>query len=475
MEIYLLSAVLVVSIIILVLQFRRRQLSLSSDLQVRLEAIDRNLQQLGNAMREDARINRSELGNMMDRFQQTFLDTLKVIQGQQQEQLAAISGHQQEQLGAMSKQQKEQLADITDSNRNELTKNMNNFQQAFDRNVESFNNLQKEKFRNLELKQGELVADTAKKLDQMREVVEEKLQKTLNERIGQSFELVSRQLESVQRGLGEMQTLAQDVGGLKKVLSNVKMRGGVGEVRLEMLLEQVLAPQQYEANVKTKKGSSEIVEFAIKLPGKDDDGGYVYLPIDAKFPQDIYHHLTEAYELADPDAIETASQNLDKTIRKMARDIHEKYIDPPYTTEFGILFLPFEGLYAEVIRRTNLMEILQRDYRIIITGPTTLAAILNSLQMGFKTLAIQKRSSEVWKVLGAIKTEFGKFGDLLGKAQRNLHLATNQLDELAGKRTKMIVSKLKQVESLPQEETSQYLPDAGLDMAAEEEDLPLES
>jgi DNA recombination protein RmuC len=230
-------------------------------------------------------------------------------------------------------------------------------------------------------------------------------------------------------------------------------------VRLEMLLEQVLAPEQYEANVKTKKGSADMVEFAIKLPGKDEEMGSVYLPIDAKFPQEAYHHLTDAYEIADPDAIESASRSLDVIIRKMARDIQEKYIDPPNTTEFGIMFLPFEGLFAEVVRRTDLMEQLQRDYRIIVTGPTTLAAILNSLQMGFKTLAIQKRSSEVWKVLGAIKTEFGKFGGMLEKAQKNLHTATNQLDELVGKRTKAIQRRLRDVESLPTGEAAQYLPE----------------
>ncbi len=202
-----------------------------------------------------------------------------------------------------------------------------------------------------------------------------------------------------------------------------------------------------------------MVEFAIRLPGKEDENGFVYLPIDAKFPQEAYHHLTEAYELADPEAIETASRNLDAVIRKMARDIREKYIDPPNTTEFAILFLPFEGLFAEVIRRTNLMEQLQREYGIMVTGPTTLAAILNSLQMGFKTLAIQKRSSEVWKVLGAIKSEFGKFGGLLEKAQKNLHTATNQLDELVGQRTKAIQRRLRDVESLPREEINQYLPE----------------
>jgi DNA recombination protein RmuC len=256
-----------------------------------------------------------------------------------------------------------------------------------------------------------------------------------------------------------MQNLAADVGGLKKVLSNVKMRGGLGEVRLEMLLEQILAPEQYEANVKTKSGSADIVEFAIKLPGKDDDRGAVYLPIDAKFPQEAYHHLMDAYELADTDMIDAALKSFDNVIRKMAKDIQDKYIDPPNTTEFGIMFLPFEGLYAEVIRRTNLMEQLQREYRIMVTGPTTLAAILNSLQMGFKTLAIQKRSGEVWKVLGAIKTEFEKFGGMLEKAQKNLHTASNQLDELVGKRTKAIQRRLRDVESLPQSEASAFLPD----------------
>ena len=211
-----------------------------------------------------------------------------------------------------------------------------------------------------------------------------------------------------------------------------------------------------------------MVEFAIRLPGKDDDRGVVYLPIDAKFPQDAYHHLTDAYEMGDPEVIETASKNLDAVIRKMARDIQEKYIDPPNTTEFGIMFLPFEGLFAEVIRRTNLMEQLQRDYRIMVTGPTTLAAILNSLQMGFKTLAIQKRSSEVWKVLGAIKTEFDKFGGMLEKAQKNLHTATNQLDELVGKRTKAIQRRLRDVESLPQPEANSFLPLEDMDEEEEE-------
>ncbi len=437
MELYLSIAAVVLAGVILVVQLFFKPWRVNPELVDRFDQVEKNNARIESAVKEEVRVNRQELTTTLGSFQNSLLEV----------------------LNAISKTQLDQLKSITDSNREELTRSMKDFQVAFDRNVESFNVLQKEKFGALEIKQNELIQDTAKKLEQMRETVEEKLQKTLNERIGQSFELVSRQLENVQKGLGEMHTLAQDVGGLKKVLSNVKMRGGVGEVRLEMLLEQVLAPDQYDANVKTKKGSTEVVEFAIKLPGKDEDMGVVYLPIDAKFPQDAYHHLTDAYESGDQEAIEVATKNLDNVIRKMARDIQEKYIDPPGTTEFGIMFLPFEGLYAEVIRRTDLMEQLQREYRIMITGPTTLAAILNSLQMGFKTLAIQKRSSEVWKVLGAIKTEFGKFGGMLEKAQKNLHTASNQLDELVGKRTKAIQRRLRDVESLPLAETAGMLPE----------------
>ncbi|MBN1143308.1 MAG: DNA recombination protein RmuC [Bacteroidales bacterium] len=437
MELYLSIAAVILALIILIVLIFFGPRHLFAKLNEKLVQAEKDGARVEATVRDEVRSNRQELTSTLGSFQNSLLEV----------------------LNAISKTQLDQLKSITDSNREELTRSMKDFQVAFDRNVESFNVLQKEKFGALEVKQNELIADTAKKLEQMREMVDEKLQKTLNERLGQSFELVSKQLESVQKGLGEMQTLAQDVGGLKKVLSNVKLRGGVGEVRLEMLLEQVLAPGQYAANVRTKRGSSDLVEFAIILPGKDDDNGVVYLPIDAKFPQDAYHHLTDAYENGDIDAIEASAKNLDAVIRRMARDIREKYIDPPGTTDFGIMFLPFEGLYAEVIRRTDLMEQLQREFHIIITGPTTLAAILNSLQMGFKTLAIQKRSSEVWKVLGAIKTEFEKFGGMLEKAQKNLHTASNQLDELVGKRTKAIQRRLRDVESLPQAESTAFLPE----------------
>lgn len=291
----------------------------------------------------------------------------------------------------------------------------------------------------------------------MRAMVEEKLQKTLNERIGQSFELVRVQLESVQKGLGEMKNLAQDVGGLKKALSNVKVRGTFGEVQLSALLEQMLSPEQYAANIKTKKNGSEFVEFAIKLPGKDDSANVVYLPIDAKFPKDVYEQYQEAYDIGEPAQIELCSKQLETTIKRMAKDIHEKYVEPPYTTDFAILFLPFEGIYAEVIRRTSLVEWLQKEYKIVVTGPTTLGAILNSLQMGFRTLALQKRTSEVWNVLGAVKTEFGKFGGMLEKVQKNLQTAGDQLEEVMGKRTRAIERRLRSVEQLPSEESEKLL------------------
>jgi DNA recombination protein RmuC len=306
----------------------------------------------------------------------------------------------------------------------------------------------KNKFTDLTEGQSKLVQQTEKKLEQMRETVDEKLQKTLNERLGQSFEAVGKQLEAVQVGLGEMKTLANDVGGLKKVLSNVKMRGGIGEVQLAMLLEQILAPEQYAANVKTKQNSADIVEFAIKLPGRDDNNKQVWLPIDAKFPKDVYEQLQTAYDTSDLPQIEIAQKNLEQTIKKMAKDISDKYIDPPNTTDFGILFLPFEGIYAEVVRKASLLEDLQRNYKIVVTGPSTLAAILNSLQMGFKTLAIQKRSGEVWKVLGNVKTEFEKFGGLIEKAQGNIQNGLKQLDEVVGVRTRAIQRQLRDVEVL---------------------------
>lgn len=350
---------------------------------------------------------------------------------------------------------------VAKENRAELTNSMNDFRAAFDRGIASFNALQREKFASLNEQQQLLVNHTEKRLEEIRITVEEKLQKTLNERISQSFRIVNEQLENVQKGLGEMQTLAQDVGGLKRVLSNVKTRGNIGEIQLSMLLEQLLAPEQYEANVKTRKGSDALVEFAVKLPGKDELTDCVYLPIDAKFPKDIYEQLLDAYDTADPQQIETAGKNLETTIRKMAKDISDKYLDPPATTEFGIMFLPFEGIYAEVVRRSALLEDLQRNYHVVVTGPTTLAAILNSLQMGFRTLAIQKYSGEVWKILGAVKKEFESMGGMLEKAKKHLETANGQIDNVLGVRTRAIQRRLKDVDTLSAEDARKIIPEIG--------------
>ncbi|MCC6817718.1 MAG: DNA recombination protein RmuC [Bacteroidia bacterium] len=344
-------------------------------------------------------------------------------------------------------------------NRSELSLSLKQFQDSFSQNVRDFNELQRQKFDAMAMKQDELVKSTELKLEKMRETVDEKLHKTLEERLGQSFKLVSERLEAVQKGLGEMQTLATGVGDLKKVLSNVKTRGVLGEIQLGNILEQIMAPEQYEANVKTKHGSNDIVEFAIKLPGKDEIGSQVYLPIDAKFPQEDYVRLQQAFDTGNVAEIESSGKSLNQSIKKFAKDIHDKYIDPPNTTDFGILFLPIEGLYAEIVRQPDLVNTLMRDYKIIITGPTTLAAMLNSLQMGFRTLAIQKRSSEVWQILGAVKTEFGKFGEVLSKAQKKLNEANAEIDTLVGTRTKMMLSKLKQVEALPTDESDDLLLD----------------
>ena len=288
--------------------------------------------------------------------------------------------------------------------------------------------------------------ENSRQLEQMRQTVDEKLQKTLNDRITQSFQLVNERLEQVYAGLGEMRTLASGVGDLRKVLSNVKTRGILGEVQLGAILEQILAPEQYEANVKTRPNTTHFVEFAVKLPGADE--GTVWLPIDAKFPVDAYTQLLDAYDTADPDAVKAAGSVLEQRIKSFARDIRDKYVAPPHTTDFAIMFLPIEGLYAEVVRR-GMIETLQKDYRINIAGPTTMAALLNSLQMGFRTLAIQKRSGEVWNLLGAVKTEFDKFGAVIEAAQQRLEQAGDELDKLVGVRTRQIQRRLAQVTALP--------------------------
>ncbi len=312
-----------------------------------------------------------------------------------------------------------------------------------------------------------LQADNAAKLEQMRATVDEKLQTTLETRLGESFRLVSERLEQVQRGLGEMQQLATGVGDLKRVLSNVKDRGGWGEVQLENILEQTLTLEQFEKCVKVRPGSSEMVDFAIRLPGRGDDDTPVWLPVDAKFPREDYERLLDAQDKGDAEAMKTCAAQLERAIRLQAKSICEKYVVPPHTTDFAVMFLPTEGLYAETIRRPGLVDLLQREFRVVLAGPTTFTALLNSLQMGFRTLAIEKRSSEVWKVLSAVKSEFGKFATVLEKATGQLDTVQNTIKQ-AGVRTRAIERQLKGVESLPgQEGAGVLLLDGGVEDAAE--------
>ena len=308
----------------------------------------------------------------------------------------------------------------------------------------------------LEQKLRELQADNAAKLEQMRATVDEKLQTTLEARLGESFKLVSERLEQVQRGLGEMQQLATGVGDLKRVLTNVKNRGGWGEVQLESILEQTLVAEQYARSVRVKPDSAEAVDFAIRLPGRRDDEVPLWLPIDAKFPREDYERLLDAQERGDPDAVRTHAAQLERAIRLQAKSICDKYVAPPHTTDFAVMFLPTEGLFAETIRRAGLVDALQREYRVVLAGPTTFTALLNSLQMGFRTLAIEKRSSEVWQVLGAVKGEFGKFATVLEKAASQLDTVQNSIKQ-TGVRTRAIERKLRGVEQLPSDKSNELL------------------
>ena len=304
-----------------------------------------------------------------------------------------------------------------------------------------------------------LQEDNNRKLEQIRATVDEKLHDTLERRLGESFKLVSERLEMVHKGLGEMQTLASGVGDLKKVLTNIKTRGTFGEIQLHSLLEQILSPDQYQSNVATKRDSATRVEFAIRLPGRGETENHpVWLPIDAKFPQEDYLRLLEAQEAGNANLVEEVSKKLERIIKDMAKNIRDKYLDPPYTTDFGIMFLPTEGLYAEILRRTGLFELLQREFKVVITGPTTLAALLNSLQMGFRTLVIEKRSSEVWTLLGVVKTEFSTFGAILDRTQKKLQEASHTIEK-AATRSRAIEKKLKNIQEIPLGDTQKLLED----------------
>lgn len=382
-----------------------------------------NEDQLRAIVLDNLQSQRSEMGQGLTQFQQIFSTQLSAVASQQNQQIDSFSL----QLARFGEQQQARIRELTELNERRLGE------------IRS----------TLEQKIKDLQTDNSAKLEQMRHTVDERLHATLEQRLGESFKLVSDRLEAVQRGLGEMQSLAQGVGDLKRVLTNVKTRGTWGEVQLDQLLEQILTQDQYAKNVATKPGSRDHVEFALRLPGQNGQG--VWLPIDAKFPVEDYDRLLSAHERADHAGVEEAAKALENRLKTEGRVIRDKYLSPPHTTEFALLYLPTEGLYAEALRRPGLTDFLQREYRVTVAGPTTLTAMLNALQMGFKTLAIEKRSSEVWALLGSVKTEFGKFGDLLAKSKAQLQTVLNTMDSAESK-TRTIERKLRDVEQLPVEQ-----------------------
>ena len=400
--------------------------------------IERLERELRDELGRQGQGTRSDLGT----FQQMLLAQSGDVARTQNEQIDSFRG----QLAAMQQQQDDALRRFGQT----LAEQLRLFSETQARR-------QAEVQQAIEARLTALQQGNEAKLEQMRATVDEKLHATLEQRLGESFKQVAERLEQVHRGLGEMQTLARDVGSLNRVLTNVKTRGVFGEMQLAGLLEQVFTLEQYAANVATVPGSNERVEFAIRLPGQRADGVPLWLPIDAKFPREDYERLLDAQERADPVAAEQAAKAIETRLRLEARQIHDKYIAPPHTTDFGILFLPTEGLYAEALRRPGLFEALQREHKVMLAGPTTLLATLSSLQMGFRTLALEKRSSEVWEVLGAVKTEFGKFGEVLAKAKKKLTEAGDTLDG-AAVRTRAMQRKLKAVEALPDAQVAQLLP-----------------
>ncbi|WP_020224147.1 DNA recombination protein RmuC [Holdemania massiliensis] len=490
--ILILAAVIVVLMVVIVVQLIGMNRRLS---QLEAQDIEKKLTALQTTLAEQDRQSRQEIvdaaqnavrlvGEMLSANQQTAfqaesqkLDAMNQSVLQQQaaqremlQSLSALLSSNQQQISELQSRKFSEISQSLSEKQNTLNTAMANQFSVLENRLKTFESGNEQKLENMrqtiEKQLTSIQQDNNRRLDEMRQTVDEKLQKTLEDKMTQSFQLVNDRLEQVYKGLGEMQTLAVGVGDLKKVLSNVKARGIVGEIQLGAILEEILSPEQYATNVATVPGSKNVVEFAIKLPGEEDQP--VWLPIDSKFPADAYANLQDAYDSGSQEAVTQAVNVLSQRIRSFAKEIHDKYIEPPYTTDFAILFLPFEGLYAEVVNR-GLVETLQRDYRINIAGPSTMAALLNSLQMGFRTLAIQKRSSEVWTVLGAVKTEFDKFHDVLTMTQQRLDQANKELDKLVGTRTRMIQRKLKAVDKLDPAQSAQLLE------VNAEDDIPVEA
>lgn len=419
-----------ISIVLIILVYLKTLKQNTKSLEERLSFLERDIDRIGSNIREEMQKNREEAGRNAKALREEIMNNIKIM--------GDVIVKSMNDFGNLQKSQLDIFAD-----------RLNNLSGVTEKRLEKMRDT-------IENRLHILQEENSKKLEQMRAVVDEKLHATLEKRLGESFKLVSERLELVHKGLGEMQHLASSVGDLKKVLTNIKTRGTWGEMQLGTLLEQILTPEQFVRNVITKKGSNERVEFAIKLPGGNRDEAEVLLPIDAKFPQEDYQKLLDAYDEANQSKIEEQLKRLENTISSEAKKICEKYIDPPNTTDFAIMFLPTEGLFAEALRISGLCERLQREYRVVVTGPTTLAALLNSLQMGFRTLAIEKRSSEVWQLLGAVKTEFGKFGDLLEKTNEKLKQASKTIED-ATKKSRSIERKLKDVQSIPAETSEKLL------------------
>ena len=415
-----------------------------------VSTVQTSMEKLGQSLRESQRETAELQAKRIVELTESEAKLMRELKDAQTQRFAA----QDARLEAMQKALNTLLSERMDGLNTTVSQRLTEVERQFKDFREQSATAQEQLRKTMEERMTAMQTSNNEKLEQMRSTVDEKLQKTLDERISQSFKLVNERLADVYKGLGEMQTLAGDVGDLKKVMAGVKTRGILGEIQLRAIITELLSPEQYEENAVTRPGTTNRVEFAIKPPGEGDIP--VYLPIDAKFPADAYHHLVDAYEAGDPEAIKAASAELEARIKGAAKDIRDKYVEPPYTTTFGIMFLPFEGLYAEVVRM-GLVDILQTQYRVSVAGPTTLAALLNSLQMGFRTLAIQKRSGEVWEVLGAVKTEFGKFEDALARVQTRINQTGDELEKLVGTRTRQINRKLKSVAELPAADAQKLL------------------
>lgn len=455
------ALLLLIIVIILLLKITgSKENSQLSDIRYKMDTLAGEVGRIEAAVKTEISVNRTEANTTNRDTREELSKTLQAFGDQLSNAMKENAIRQKEQLEAFSKS-------LTDFNTTQKENFFALLNKQADQNTATSQRLDQLR-ETLEKKMADLQSGNEKKLEEMRSTVDEKLQKTLEARLGESFKLVSERLEAVHKGLGDMQQLATGVGDLKRVLSNVKSRGVLGEYQLESILDQILTPDQYAKNVKTKEGSNALVEFAVKLPGREDKEKIVWLPIDSKFPKEDFELLLEAYDKAVPELIEEHRKSFVKGIRKCALDIASRYIDPPNTTDFAILFLPFESLYAEVLRTPGLFESLQREYKIIITGPTTLSALLNSFQMGFRTLAIEKRSSEVWQLLGAVKTEFGNFGGILEKTQKKLQEASNVIEQ-AGVRSRAIERKLRNVQELPKDQSTGLLGDVMDATTGEEE------